>query len=55
VFDEKTMDFEIVSEISSVQTIATGPSIRDLIRLIKAYIRPRTLAKEERICRGTVD
>ncbi len=31
------MDFEVVSEISSVQTIAIGPSIRDLKRLIKVY------------------
>lgn len=31
------MDFEIVSEISEVETIATGKSIRDRMRLRKRY------------------
>jgi hypothetical protein len=31
------IDFEIVSEISNVETIATGPGVRDRARLRKRY------------------
>lgn len=33
------IDFEIVSEISKVETIATGPGVRDRARLRKQYVR----------------
>lgn len=33
------IDFEIVGEISSVETIATGPGVRDRARLRKQYGR----------------
>lgn len=35
------VDFEIVSEISDVETIATGPGVRDRARLRKHYGRAR--------------
>lgn len=35
------IDFEIVSEISDVETIATGTSVRDRARLRKQYGRAR--------------
>jgi hypothetical protein len=35
------IDFEIVSEISDVETIATGPGVRDRARLRKVYGRAR--------------
>jgi hypothetical protein len=31
------MPFEIVGEITHIQTIAVGPAIRDLVRLRKQY------------------
>lgn len=31
------MDFEILSEITEVETIARGPEIRDLARLRRVY------------------
>jgi hypothetical protein len=31
------IDFEIVSEISNIETIATGPGVRDRARLRKRY------------------
>ena len=35
------MDFEIVSEISDIETIAAGVGVRDRIRLRKQYGRSR--------------
>jgi len=35
------MDFEVVGSISDVETIAVGPSIRELPRLRRAYGRGR--------------
>lgn len=35
------MPFEVVGEITQIQTIATGPSIRDLGRLRRLYGRGR--------------
>ena len=35
------MDFEIISEIADIQTIAQGTGIRDRIRLRKQYGRGR--------------
>ena len=35
------MDFEIVSEITNVETIATGAGVRDRARLRKQYGRGR--------------
>ena len=35
------MDFEIVSEVTNVETIAAGPSVRDRARLRKQYGRGR--------------
>lgn len=35
------MDFEIVSEISDIETIATGAGVRDRARLRKQYGRGR--------------
>ncbi len=35
------IDFEIVSEISKIQTIAMGPSVRDRARLRKRYGKGR--------------
>jgi hypothetical protein len=35
------MDFEFVSELSHVESIAVGPSVRDRARLRKAYGRGR--------------
>ena len=35
------MDFEIISEIADIQTIAEGTGIRDRIRLRKQYGRGR--------------
>ena len=35
------MDFEIVSEISEIETIATGSGVRDRARLRKQYGRGR--------------
>jgi hypothetical protein len=35
------MDFELISEITEVKTIATGTGVRDRARLRKAYGRAR--------------
>jgi hypothetical protein len=35
------IEFEIVGEVSEIQTIATGPSVRDRTRLRKQYGRGR--------------
>jgi len=35
------IDFEIVGEISNIETIATGPGVRDRARLRKLYGRAR--------------
>jgi hypothetical protein len=35
------MDFEIVSEISKIKTIAVGPGVRDRVRLRKRYGKGR--------------
>jgi hypothetical protein len=35
------MDFEIVSEISKIKTIAVGPGVRDRARLRKRYGKGR--------------
>lgn len=35
------MDFEFVSDLSDVESIAVGPSVRDRARLRKAYGRGR--------------
>ncbi len=35
------MDFEIVSEISKIETIAVGPGVRDRARLRKQYGKGR--------------
>ena len=37
------MDFAIVSEITEIETIAAGPSVRDRIRLRKQYGQARWL------------
>ena len=39
--DNRKMDFEVVSEITDVRTIAVGASIRELPRLRKVYGRAR--------------
>jgi hypothetical protein len=33
----EVIEFEIVGEVSEIQTIATGPSVRDRTRLRKQY------------------
>lgn len=35
------MDFEIIGDVQEIETIAAGPSIRDLVRLRKRYGRGR--------------
>lgn len=35
------IDFEIVSEITKIETIATGPGVRDRARLGKRYGKGR--------------
>ena len=35
------MDFEIVGEITDIEVIATGSSIREIVRLRKAYDQGR--------------
>lgn len=35
------MDFEIIGQVREIETIATGPAIRDLPRLRKFYGRGR--------------
>ena len=35
------MDFEIIGTIANIETIATGPSIRDIVRLRKRHGKGR--------------
>ena len=54
VWDDRDVYFEIIGEISAVETIATGPGIRELPRLRKRY-GPGRWRKRKGVARVRLD